>query len=98
MEKQRNGLFLERADPKAWAFLLQEPDYGSSNAAFALVGAYCALLRRKTWLFLPFFISGLVIGLQRQSLLALHHLLTLFAGYLGMLAWMACTSRSTRTG
>lgn len=71
--------------PAAYAHFAAEGDYGSSNAVFALVGAYCALLRRKRWLLLPFSVYGAFICYARQSLIALHHPLSMALGY-GLIA------------
>ena len=82
------ALFLDKIAPRIWNSLLLEQDYGSSNAVFALVGAYALLLVRKMWLLLPFFIYGVVICFARQSWLALHHLLTLGLGMLVVQLWL----------
>ncbi|MCK6595844.1 MAG: phosphatidylglycerol lysyltransferase domain-containing protein [Bacteriovoracaceae bacterium] len=64
-----------------WNSLLVEKDYGSSNAVFVLVGAMIFSLKRNLWLFAPFLFHGLYIVLQRESLLAFHHLLAMYLGY-----------------
>lgn len=78
--------------PKAHALLLVEQDYGSSNAVFALVGAYCALLRNKKWLLVPFSIYGAFICYARQSIIALHHPLSMVLGY-ALIAWLLRTGQ-----
>lgn len=79
---------------------LAERDWGSSNAAFALVGAYAALLRRQGWLLLPFTIYGIFICVARESWLGLHHLLTMGLGYAAVAAWIGreTTEKGRREG
>ena len=72
------------AAPGAWAATLAERDYGSSNAVFALAWAAAAILVRGRLLLAPFALYGLFICLARQSWLALHHLVTLGAGWLAL--------------
>lgn len=82
------ALGLERFDPAAWAVFLAERDYGSSNATFALVGGIAALLKRNAWLLGPFFIYGLFICFARNSWLALHHILSMGAGFALVALWL----------
>lgn len=80
------AMVLPWAAPAAWAATLAETDYGSSNAVFALAGALAGLLRRGSRILVPFALYGLFICLNRESWLALHHLVTLAAGLpLGLL-------------
>lgn len=80
--------------PQAWAATLAEVDYGSSNAVFAMAGALGALLRQWRSVLLPFALYGLFICFARHSWLALHHLLTLSLGWLGLLWWMRRRGRA----
>jgi len=66
--------------PDALHSLLQEKDYGSSNAVYALAGALAGILRKKYWLFGPFLANAIVLIFLKQSLLAVHHLTGLFLG------------------
>lgn len=71
--------------PDWWLNFLQEKDYGSSNGVFALVGGVIYTLKNSLWLVAPFIFHALYIILQRQSLLAFHHLLAMYMGYAIML-------------
>lgn len=78
---------LAALSPDLAAAFLAERDYGSSNAVFALVGGLCGVLARSRWLLAPFLIYGAFICLARESVLALHHLLTLGLGLAAAWAW-----------
>jgi hypothetical protein len=64
-----------------WEQVLSEKDYGTSNAVFALVGASLYVLKKNMWLFIPFFFHALFVCFQRESFLAIHHLVGIFLGY-----------------
>lgn len=68
--------------PEGYENFLREVDYGSSNAIYAFVGALAAFMRRPLWLLLPFFLNGVWVCVAKESWLALHHEVALFAGYL----------------
>lgn len=76
---------IPQSDPAGWVGFLQEKDYGTSNAVFALVGAVIYSLKSSLWLVAPFIFHGIYIILQRESLLAFHHLLAMYMGYSVML-------------
>lgn len=78
-------LTIPQSDPAGWVGFLQEKDYGTSNAVFALVGAVIYSLKSSLWLVAPFIFHGIYIILQRESLLAFHHLLAMYMGYSVML-------------
>jgi hypothetical protein len=67
--------------PESFQQMLLEKDYGSSNAVFALAGAYLFTLKTKGWLFWPFFFHALYICFQRESYLAIHHFMGIYLGY-----------------
>lgn len=75
--------------PDGYANLMRQIDYGSSNAIYAFVGVLAACVKRPAWLLLPFLLNGIWVCLALNSLLALHHLVALFGGYLAMRAWTA---------
>lgn len=83
-----SGPVLQLGGSGAWAATLAEVDYGSSNAVFAFAGALSALLVQGRGVLIPFAVYGLFICYARHSWLALHHLLTLGAGWLGIWLWM----------
>jgi len=64
-----------------WEKVLIEKDYGSSNAVFALVGTALYVLKRNAWLFIPFLFHALYVCFQRESFLAIHHLVGIYLGY-----------------
>ncbi len=66
--------------PLAAQHLLSEVDYGSSNAVYALVGAWAATLRRPSIVIIPFLFNGLVVCYMKESIIALHHWVALFTG------------------
>lgn len=78
-------LTIPQTDPVSWVSFLQEKDYGTSNAVFALVGAVIYSLKNNLWLVAPFIFHGIYIILQRESLLAFHHILAMYMGYAVML-------------
>lgn len=84
---------LAQPAPQAWAATLAEIDYGSSNAVFAFAGALSALLAQGRAVLIPFALYGLFICYARHSWLALHHLLTLAAGWLAIWLWMRWQER-----
>lgn len=65
-----------------WNIVLNEKDYGTSNAVFALVGAAVFMLRKNMWIFIPFLINALYVCIQRQSFLAIHHITGIAIGYI----------------
>lgn len=69
--------------PEGYANFLLEVDYGSSNAIYAFVGALAVYVRRPLWLLLPFFLNGIWVCVAKESWLAVHHEVALFAGFLG---------------
>lgn len=79
--------------PGAWAATLAEVDYGSSNAVFAFAGALSVLLAQGRAVLIPFALYGLFICYARHSWLALHHLLTLAAGWLAIWLWLRWRER-----
>lgn len=81
-----------------WHSILQEKDYGSSNAVFALVGAMIFSLKRNLWLVAPFLFHGLYIILQRESLLAFHHFLAMYMGYICMQIYVSQKQNSCGNG
>lgn len=86
------GLTVPQTNPDWWMNFLQEKDYGSSNAVFALVGAVIYSLRSTLWLVAPFIFHAIYIILQRESLLAFHHVLAMYMGYAVMLWYNQKTS------
>lgn len=72
---------LQFISPGSFQQMLLEKDYGSSNAVFALAGAYLFTLKSKGWLFWPFFFHALYICFQRESFLAIHHFMGIYMGY-----------------
>jgi len=84
---------LKFSSPIWWERVLLEKDYGSSNAVFALVGASAYVLKKNAWLLWPFIFQALYICLQRESYLAIHHLVGIFLGYVAS-AWFFLRSKS----
>jgi len=74
--------------PIAAQHLLSEVDYGSSNAVYALVGAWAATLRRPSIIIIPFLFNGLVVCYVKESIIALHHWFALFMGFYAFRATM----------
>jgi hypothetical protein len=68
--------------PSWWDKVLVEKDYGTSNAVFALVGTSLYVLKRNAWLFIPFLFHALYVCFQRESFLAIHHLVGIYMGYI----------------
>jgi hypothetical protein len=66
--------------PEALNFLMKEADYGSSNAVYALAGAFAGILSKRKWLLIPFIFNAVLFLFLKESLLALHHLVGLFMG------------------
>jgi hypothetical protein len=64
-----------------WQQVLAEKDYGTSNAVFALVGASVFVLKKNSWLLIPFLFHAFFVCIQRESFLAIHHLVGIFLGY-----------------
>lgn len=73
---------LKHISPDWWNQVLVEKDWGTSNAVFALVGASLFVLKKNSWLYLPFLFHALFICFQRESFLAIHHIMGLFLGYM----------------
>lgn len=73
--------WLPQFDPAGYAHFLAEWDYGSSNAVYALVGAFAALVKSPRIVLLPFVLNGLFLCLALNSWLSLHHLVGLLGGY-----------------
>jgi hypothetical protein len=80
--------------PEGYANFLREVDYGSSNAIYAFVGALAVYVRRPLWLLMPFFLNGIWVCVAKESWLALHHEVALFAGFLG--SWIVARTRLRR--
>jgi hypothetical protein len=82
-------------DSSAWASLLAERDYGTSNAAYALAGAFAALARRPYLILVPFAMNALFLCVARNSLLSIHHLTGLGIGLASAMAfrWLAGNAR-----
>ncbi len=72
---------LKFVSPSWWEKVLIEKDYGTSNAVFALVGTSLYVLKRNSWLFIPFLFHALYVCFQRESFLAIHHLVGIYLGY-----------------
>ena len=88
-------LTVPQTSPEWWINFLQEKDYGTSNAVFALVGAVIYSLKSNLWLIAPFIFHAIYIILQRQSLLAFHHILAMYMGYAIMLWYNQKTNAQT---
>ncbi|HUP58253.1 MAG TPA: phosphatidylglycerol lysyltransferase domain-containing protein [Bdellovibrionota bacterium] len=65
-----------------------ELDYGSSNAVYAYAGAIAASLQAPRWLVAPFLFNGILVCLQKQSWLAMHHWIALGIGYVIGMLWL----------
>lgn len=81
-----------------WQQVLMEKDYGTSNAVFALVGASIFVLKKNTWLFLPFLFHALFVCIQRESFLAIHHLIGILLGYIFASLYFLKKNRLTQLG
>ncbi|MBF0329166.1 MAG: DUF2156 domain-containing protein [Nitrospirae bacterium] len=76
------GTALPLVTPEGYSHFLIDKDYGSSNAVYSLVGGLSAKISRPAILILPFALNGVIVCYERQSLLALHHHISLLAGWM----------------
>jgi membrane associated rhomboid family serine protease len=67
-----------------WTKAINEVDYGSSNAIYAIVGALAAAANRPWHLLLPFALNGIYLCFAKSSPLAVHHIVALAIGWIYM--------------
>lgn len=79
---------LRALSPEAVFQMWREVDYGSSNAVYALVGAWAATLTRARLLLLPFLANAALVCWDKGSWLALHHGVALAMGWIYVRAWL----------